>query len=81
MRPGSAGFTPLRFDRFGLAVTMLSKLGVLRLADTPAFPGWTLADLRKAAGAVNAVDLRGAVESLLSAAHEERSRPDVQRYE
>lgn len=66
VQPGMALFTPLRFDRIGLAITMLLKLSMLRLQDAPAYPGWQLARLREVACTISDKELRAAVLSLLS---------------
>ena len=66
VQPGRALFTPLRFDRTGLAIAMLVKVSCLALKDFPGYPGWPLDVLLQAARTIADGDLRAALVTLLT---------------
>lgn len=65
---GQPAFSPLRFDRVGLAITVLVELNLLCMRDTPIWPGWSMEVLLSSMRSIVDEPLRHAVESLLNLA-------------
>jgi hypothetical protein len=66
LQSDSPDFSPLRFDRVGLAISVLVMLGKLDVLQAPDWPGWALHTLLLAVSSVGDPTLRDTISSLIA---------------